>query len=207
MTRQAISSFLVLLVGLAGGAGIGYFAVKPQLNEAQTTLAQVQTELSDLQTEQSQSSEKFKAAAAEISKLKTDLVNARNDVMRKNTELLRAQTDAAKMRTLLEQTLGQGAGAAIGAAGTPTPPEIGPATRTTTGTLAPGTGTARPALTSTTTGGATREYTVQEGDSLWRIAASELGNGMRYKDIEALNPELAGGKSLSIGMKIKLPAK
>lgn len=204
MTRQAISSFLVLLVGLAGGAGIGYFAVKPQLSEAQTTLVQVQTELSDLQTEQSQSSEKFKAAAAEISKLKTDLVNARNDVMRKNTELLRAQTDAAKMRTLLEQTLGQGAEAAIGTAGTQTPqptvrtgPVTGPVTAPTTAQAVP-----------TAVGAAgTREYTVEEGDSLWRIAASELGNGMRYKDIEALNPELAGGKSLSIGMKIKLPAK
>jgi nucleoid-associated protein YgaU len=202
MTRQAISCFLVLLVGLAGGTGIGYFMLKPRLSEAQTTLAQVQTELSALQTEQSQSSEKFKAAATEISKLKTDLVNARNDVMRKNTELLRAQTDAAKMRTLLEQTLGQGADAAIGAAGTPTPQ---PTVRTgpVTGT-APTTAQAVPTPAATA---GTREYTVQDGDSLWKIAAGELGNGMRYKDIEALNPELAGNKNLSIGMKIKLPTK
>ena len=32
-----------------------------------------------------------------------------------------------------------------------------------------------------------REYTVQRGDSLWKIAQSQLGSGSRYREIISLN--------------------
>lgn len=46
-------------------------------------------------------------------------------------------------------------------------------------------------------------YTVKKGDSLWAIAAKQLGNGSRYKEIKALN----GLKSDTIyaGQVLKLP--
>ena len=34
---------------------------------------------------------------------------------------------------------------------------------------------------------AVKTYTVKAGDSLWRIAAQQLGNGARYKEIKTLN--------------------
>jgi nucleoid-associated protein YgaU len=52
------------------------------------------------------------------------------------------------------------------------------------------------------------EYVVAEGDSLWKIAAEKLGDGNRYKEITALNKDvLSSEDSLSVGMKLKLPAK
>lgn len=50
---------------------------------------------------------------------------------------------------------------------------------------------------------ATREYTVKKGDSLWAIAAKQLGSGSRYKEIKDLN----GLKSDTIyaGQVLKLP--
>ena len=50
-----------------------------------------------------------------------------------------------------------------------------------------------------------REYTVQKGDSLWRIAERELGNGSRYREIVSLN-NIQNPSSLSIGMKLRMPA-
>lgn len=54
-----------------------------------------------------------------------------------------------------------------------------------------------------TAGSAARTYTVRSGDSLWAIAAKQLGNGSRYTEIKALN----GLKSDTIhpGQVLKLP--
>ena len=50
-----------------------------------------------------------------------------------------------------------------------------------------------------------REYTVQRGDSLWSIAAEQLGDGSRYTEIMELN----GLNSTEIhpGMQLKLPVQ
>jgi nucleoid-associated protein YgaU len=56
--------------------------------------------------------------------------------------------------------------------------------------------------------GAAKLYTVKEGDSLWKIAASQLGDGNRYKEIIKLNPNVStDGENLAIGMKLKIPAR
>ena len=56
--------------------------------------------------------------------------------------------------------------------------------------------------------GADKEYVVAEGDSLWKIADVKLGNGTRYTEILKLNSDaLKNEDSLSVGMKLKLPAK
>jgi nucleoid-associated protein YgaU len=52
----------------------------------------------------------------------------------------------------------------------------------------------------------TREYTVKNGDSCWKIAANELGDGSRYTEIIKLNG-LPENPKLDIGMKLKIPAK
>lgn len=51
------------------------------------------------------------------------------------------------------------------------------------------------------------EYIVKEGDNLWKIARKQLGNGARYKEILALNPDITKDKPLAVGSKLTLPAK
>jgi nucleoid-associated protein YgaU len=52
------------------------------------------------------------------------------------------------------------------------------------------------------------EYVVKEGDYLWRIAAQQLGDGNRYLEIAKLNADqLKDQDTLSVGMRLKMPAK
>lgn len=51
-----------------------------------------------------------------------------------------------------------------------------------------------------------RIYTVQKGDSLWRIASKELGSGKRWQEIYELNRSAISNPSLIyIGQELKLP--
>lgn len=53
-----------------------------------------------------------------------------------------------------------------------------------------------------------REYVVRQGDSLWKIAADQLGNGSRYSEISRLNAAvLEDEDSLDVGMRLRLPAQ
>ncbi|MEM6853694.1 MAG: LysM domain-containing protein [Planctomycetota bacterium] len=47
-------------------------------------------------------------------------------------------------------------------------------------------------------------YTIQKGDSYWKIAQTVYGDPMRMKDIEAANPDI-DPKKLQIGDEIVLP--
>jgi nucleoid-associated protein YgaU len=51
-------------------------------------------------------------------------------------------------------------------------------------------------------------YVVREGDSLWQIAAEQLGNGSRCSEIAELNAGVLDGEdNLSVGMRLKMPAR
>lgn len=51
-------------------------------------------------------------------------------------------------------------------------------------------------------------YVVQEGDSLWQIAAEQLGNGSRCSEIAELNAGVLDDEdNLSVGMRLKMPAR
>ena len=53
-----------------------------------------------------------------------------------------------------------------------------------------------------------RQYVVREGDSLWRVAAAQLGDPTRYKEISELNSGiLEDENTLLVGMLLKLPAQ
>lgn len=56
---------------------------------------------------------------------------------------------------------------------------------------------------STGTTAATKTYTVKSGDSLWKIAASQLGNGSRYTEIKSLNGLTSD--VIHAGQVLKLP--
>jgi nucleoid-associated protein YgaU len=52
------------------------------------------------------------------------------------------------------------------------------------------------------------QYVVCEGDNLWRIAASRLGDGNRYPEIARLNSgTLKDENSLVVGMRLNLPVR
>jgi nucleoid-associated protein YgaU len=51
-------------------------------------------------------------------------------------------------------------------------------------------------------------YTVKENDSLWKIAADQLGSGNSWTAIKELNKDiLKGGETLQTNMRLRLPAK
>ena len=51
-------------------------------------------------------------------------------------------------------------------------------------------------------------YTVREGDSLWKIAAEQLGDGSRYMEVAKLNDDvLSDEDSLTVGMTLKMPPR
>lgn len=52
------------------------------------------------------------------------------------------------------------------------------------------------------------EYTVRNGDSLWRIASMFLGDGERYYEIVELNRGIIyDAEDISVGMCLKLPRR
>lgn len=53
-----------------------------------------------------------------------------------------------------------------------------------------------------------RKYLVREGDSLWKIAEQQLGDGTRYPEIVKLNADILKDEdSLDVGMVLRLPAQ
>ena len=51
-------------------------------------------------------------------------------------------------------------------------------------------------------------YTVRDDDNLWRIAAEQLGNGSRYKEIAKLNADILEDEDfVPVGTRLKLPAR
>jgi len=53
-----------------------------------------------------------------------------------------------------------------------------------------------------------RQYVVRDGDSLWRIAAKQLGDGTRYAEIAKLNADILDDEdSLSVGMRLRMPRR
>jgi len=53
-----------------------------------------------------------------------------------------------------------------------------------------------------------RFYVVKQGDCLWNIAAEQLGDGARYREISKLNSDiLADEDELRVGLRLKLPVR
>jgi nucleoid-associated protein YgaU len=54
--------------------------------------------------------------------------------------------------------------------------------------------------------GAVNSYTVQSGDTLWKIAEEQLGNGGRYKEIFEANRDLLDSPDHILpGQELKIP--
>ena len=64
------------------------------------------------------------------------------------------------------------------------------------------TATVTPTMNAAVAGGST--YTVQKGDTLWKIAASHYGDGKKWQQIASANPGLTPSR-LKVGQTITLP--
>jgi nucleoid-associated protein YgaU len=54
----------------------------------------------------------------------------------------------------------------------------------------------------------TRQHIVREGDSLWQIAAKQLGNGNRYVEIIKLNTDILEDEdNVPVGISLKIPVR
>jgi len=66
----------------------------------------------------------------------------------------------------------------------------------------------RHAVSGRSAGAGVRQYVVRPNDSLWKIAAEQLGDGNRYKEIAKLNATILDDEdTLTVGMKLKIPAR
>lgn len=53
-----------------------------------------------------------------------------------------------------------------------------------------------------------RQYVVREGDSLWQIAAEQLGDGTRYEEISELNTDILEDEDdIAVGLRLRMPAR
>lgn len=195
--RQFAIMVVLFVVAAVAGSGLGWLAAKPRINAAR---AQTEELTRQMQTLDSQWQEKLKTASDEIAKLRAELMRTRNDLTRVNADLIKARADLAQAKAALEQITAPSPAAQT----IPETIQIPAQTATASSTAAPA-----PAAPTTTASAAlpTREYVIKEGDSFWKIAASQLGSGIRYKEILQLNPNLSPDKPLEIGTKIRIPAR
>jgi len=200
--KKAILYLFVGAIGLGAGIGTGYFVNKPKLEQGQAALEELQAKMTDAEKTVQQAGADKTRLESELRRVNTELARYRGDYARANAELARATAELKKLRESavpqeqmeqLTQQITQMAASQSGSA------PVRPATTTP----ASGSSTAAPARPVAAAG----EYVIKDGDNLWKIAADQLGSGIRYKEILAVNPGLDEKKALAVGSKIKLPAK
>ena len=162
---------------------------KTKVEENKTRIADLEATVKDLQEQnetlknsKGDSEEAVRKASVELARYKNDLSRMTDMIRGLSTELQKAKTELVQLR--------------------------GPQPAETASAETPS-GSTRTATTASTTSStvATTDYIVKEGDSLWKIAEMELDNGLRYKEILKLNPNLSEDKPLVVGTKIKLPSQ
>lgn len=204
--KKAVLYLFVGAIGLGAGVGTGYFVNKPKLEQSQAALGELQAKMEEAEKTAAETLQKAGAdktrLESELRRVNTELARYRGDYARANAELARATAELKKLRESavpqeqmeqLVQQIMQMAASQSGSA------PVRPAVATAPG----GSTTPAPAKPVVAAG----EYVIKDGDNLWKIAADQLGSGIRYKEILAVNPGLDEKKALTVGSKIKLPAK
>lgn len=183
MMRRIILPCVLVLLGLAVGVGSVWMITKPKIDNSKAMITDMQTKLQKSEATSQKNSQSYDT---KISKLNIELAQTKAELRRAKTELAQASGELAQVRAELEQARSTDAdvetaaieNAEIRADGTAAVDNI-----------------------------PTVEYVVKEGDNFWKIAASQLGDGSRSNEIIKLNPDAAKSKYLTVGMKLKLPAK
>lgn len=177
--KQWTASLAALVVGVGVGVGIGMMISKSKLDNSQAVITEL---MAQSQKSKAESEETIRKASAEIGRSKTDLSRSQTQVSQLNTELMRVKAELARAQNQIQSL-------------TVPPAQVEAAEPTS-----------QPAATAAPSGPVT-EYTIKDGDSLWKIAEQQLGNGMRYKEILLLNPNITEKQTLVVGSKLKLPSQ
>jgi nucleoid-associated protein YgaU len=176
--KQMTASLAALVLGVAVGVGIGFIVTKPKLDQSQKKVNELQTQMQAAKTE---SESAMRKASQEIARTQTTLSRNQTLMAQRDAELARLRTELAKAQSQIK-------------------------TLTAPAEIIEPEPTAQPAAAAVPTG-STTDYVVKDGDNLWKIAEQQLGNGMRYKEILQLNPNITEKQTLAVGTKLKLPAQ
>lgn len=169
---------VMLLIGIAIGAGVGILISKPKIDEQKKEIDQLVTQM---QTSKAESEKVIGRAAAEITRKE-------NELARMKVLLTQTTTRLANMSAELKEVESPDSESLV---------------------------TSEPEVVITTAGDANRtpskvpttDYIIEDGDSFWKIAQEQLGDGNRYTEILELNPAISEDQTLNIGTKIKIPAQ
>jgi nucleoid-associated protein YgaU len=172
------------------GIAAGVLIAKPKLDESRKS---IETLAMEIQKSKAESEEVIQKASAEMAKLRAELMRANSAATQYKNDLTRAAMEIDRLKTMP-----QGSDEAQ-AAPESVKTQVSPGAVSTSPAAAPA---ASPAGKIPTV-----EYVIKEGDSFWVIAANQLGSGIRYKEILALNPQYKEDSTLVVGSKIKIPAK
>lgn len=196
--KKSMSCVIIGIVGLGAGIGAGFLINKPKLDQSKAAYTELQTKMQEAEKNSAQQLDLVKADNARIStenkRVNTELTRYKSEYIRANTELARVSTEFNKLK---ESILPQAEVSEQAASATPAAAAPGAAT------AQPASATSAPAKAVVAAG----EYVIKDGDNLWKIAADQLGSGIRFKEIIAVNPGITEKTTLEVGSKIKLPAK
>ena len=180
--KQLISYLAAIILGIGVGYGIGTMVSKSKLQQSEMRAEEL---LTQMQTADADAKKKLKKAMDEAIRHRSNLSRNQNEMLALKAKLKRAEAEMVKFKN---ENL------RLATAAVSETPEAAPAQPEKTAALPP-------------SDIATKEYTIEENDSLWKIAEKELGDGTRYKEILEVNPGMTETQALKIGMKIKIPTQ
>jgi len=131
-----------------------------------------------------------------ITQMQTAKIESEETIQRAATEIVRKENELTRAKNLLIQ---------INAKLREMKSQIPESSATSPETTEPVVVITTPDKTASTT--PTVDYTIKEGDSFWKIAEEQLGDGLRYTEILKLNPDISENQTLTVGMKVKIPAE
>ena len=168
----------MLLIGIAIGAGVGILISKPKIDKQKKEIDQLVTQM---QTSKAESEKVIGRAAAEITRKE-------NELARMKVLLTQTTTRLANMSAELKEVESPDSESLVTSVFDVHISTAGDADRILS--KAP-----------------TTDYIIEDGDSFWKIAQEQLGDGNRYTEILELNPTISEDQTLNIGTKIKIPAQ
>ena len=172
---------VMLLVGIAIGTGVGMLITKPEIDKQKKEVDQFVTQM---QAAKADSEETIQRAATEIARNKNELKRTKDLLMQITAQLAKANAELKAIKS-------------------PTPESsTSPGTTEPEVVITTPRDTDRIPLTVPTT-----DYIIEDGDSFWKIAQEQLGDGNRYTEILRLNPAISEDQTLIIGTKIKIPVQ
>jgi nucleoid-associated protein YgaU len=202
--KKAVLYLFVGAIGLGAGIGTGYFVNKPKLEQNQAALSELQAKLEEAEKT---GLEKLQQAGADKTRLESELRRVNTELAKFKTEYVRANTElvrtSAELKQLKESIIPQDQVEQLSEQLKQIAASQSVSTPVQSAPVVSGGSTPAPAKPVAAAG----EYVIKDGDNLWKIAADQLGSGVRYKEILAVNPGLDEKKALAVGSKIKLPAR